>query len=194
MNAVIENMLSRRSVRSYTDRPVEPELLKTILDCGLYAPTGHNSQRTRIFVQQKPETIAALNVIVQRELLAHVLTENDVMASSIARAKTPNYHFMHHAGVLISVAGPRDYSNSMAECAAAVENMLLAAHSLGLGGCWINQPNWFHDVPDLRALFEPLGMRDDEVILASLCVGYTNLQTPPMPPRKDGRLICDMPM
>ena len=143
MNAVIENMLSRRSVRSYTDQPVEPELLKTILDCGLYAPTGHNSQRTRIFVQQKPETIAALNVIVQRELLAHVLTENDVMASSIARAKTPNYHFMHHAGVLISVAGPRDYSNSMAECAAAVENMLLAAHSLGLGGCWINQPNWF---------------------------------------------------
>ena len=178
MNAVIENMLSRRSVRSYTDQPVEPELLKTILDCGLYAPTGH---------------VLPLD-LVQRELLAHVLTENDVMASSIARAKTPNYHFMHHAGVLISVAGPRDYSNSMAECAAAVENMLLAAHSLGLGGCWINQPNWFHDVPDLRALFEPLGMRDDEVILASLCVGYTNLQTPPMPPRKDGRLICDMPL
>ena len=192
MNPVIETMLSRRSIRAYIDKPVEPELLKTILDCGLYAPTGHNSQRIRLFVQNKPETIAALNVIVQRELLAHVLTEGDVMTSSVARAKTPNYHFMHRAPVLISAAGPRDYSNSMAECAAAVENMLLAAHSLGLAGCWINQPNWFHDVPDLRALFTPLGMRDDEVVLASLCVGYTNLQNPPAPPRKEGRLLSEM--
>ena len=192
MNPVIETMLSRRSIRSYIDKPVEPELLKTILDCGLYAPTGHNTQLVRLFVQSKPETIAALNTIVQRELLAHVLTENDYWASSINRAKTPNYHFIHHAPVLISAAAPRDRANGMAECAAAVENMLLAAHSLGLGACWINQPNWFHDVPDLRALFAPLGMRDDEVILASLCVGYTSLQNPPAPPRKEGRLLSDM--
>lgn len=194
MNAVIETILSRRSVRAYANRPVEPELLKTVLDCGLYAPTGHNTQRVRLFVQRDPGTLAALNAVIRRELLAHTLAEGDIMASSVARAKTDGYHFIYRAGVLISVAGPRAYSNSMAECAAAVENMLLAAHALGLGACWINQPHWFSAVPDLRALFAPLGLRDDEDILASLCVGYTNLPTPPMPPRKEGRLNSDLPL
>ncbi|OON88699.1 nitroreductase family protein [Pyramidobacter sp. C12-8] len=192
MNTVIQNILSRRSIRNYSDTPVELELLRTIIDCGLHAPTGHNTQRVRLFVQTKHESLARINAVIQRELLTHKLTENDIMDFSVARAKAPHYHFIYHAPVLISAVAPRDRTNGMAECAAAVENMLLAAHSLGLGACWINQPHWFTDVPALRALFVPLGLTDDEVILASLCVGHTNIDNPPVPSRKDGRIQSDI--
>ena len=192
MNPVIENMLTRRSMRSYQDKPVDHALLKAVIDCGLHAPTGHNSQNVRIFTLTKPETIAALNVVVQRELSAMEPREGSVMKSSILRARTPGYHFIHRAPVLISAAAPRDGENSMAECAAAVENMLLAAHALGLAACWSNQPHWLNELPDLRAFFTPLGMRDDEVILASLSVGWPGIAVPPAPPRKDGRALCDV--
>lgn len=192
MNAVIETMLTRRSVRAYADKPVEPELLKVILNCGLHAPTGHNSQNVRLFTLAAPEHIAALNVIVQRELSAMEPREGSVMKSSILRARTPNYHFIHRAPVLISAAAPRTGENSMAECAAAVENMLLAAHALGLAACWSNQPHWLNDLPALRELFAPLGMRDDEVILASLSVGHPAAPLAPAPARKEGRLLSDI--
>lgn len=97
MNAVIAAMLERRSIRSYQERQIAPEELRQILEAALYAPTGKNSQNTRFFVIQKPETLAALNQVIQRQLAARQPVDGSVMKSAILRARTPGYHFIHRA-------------------------------------------------------------------------------------------------
>lgn len=192
MNAVIAAMLERRSIRSYQERQIAPEELRQILEAALYAPTGKNSQNTRFFVIQKPETLAALNRIIQRQLAARQPVDGNVMKSAILRARTPGYHFIHRAPTLISAVAPRRGENSMAECAAAAENMLLAASALGLAGCWSNQPRWLTGVPEVRAFFEALGLRDEEDIFASVAIGYPAVKVPAPPSRKEGRVVCDL--
>lgn len=194
MNAVIENILHRRSVRFYDSRPVDAEHLKTLLDCALYAPTGHNSQNTRFLVIRNAETLNELNLLIKKELSSREPVEGSVMKSAILRARTPEYHFIHHAPLLISAAAPRSGENSMAECAAAVENILLAAASLGLGACWSNQPHWLSAVPEIRAVFKKIGLKDDEEIFASAAVGWPAGKTPQAAPRRSGRISLDEPL
>lgn len=192
MNAVIAAMLERRSIRSYQERQIAPDELRQILEAALYAPTGKNSQNTRFFVIQKPETLAALNHAIQKELAARPPVDGSEMKSAILRARTPGYHFIHRAPTLISAVAPRRGENSMAECAAAAENMLLAASALGLAGCWSNQPHWLTDSPEVRAFLEALGLRDEEDIFASVSIGCPAVKIPAPPPRKEGRVVCDL--
>lgn len=191
MNAVIETICTRRSVRAYLGRRVEPELLKTVVDCGLHAPSGHNSQSVRLFVITRPEMIAALNCAVQRELAAMEPLPGSVIGPAVLRARKDGYHFIHGAPVLICAAAPREGENSLAECAAAVENMLLAAHALGLGACWSNQLHWLSETSAVRALLALLGLSGDEAIFAALGLGYPASLAASVLPRRVGRVVSD---
>lgn len=146
----IKNMLSRRSVRVYTDEQISDEALHTILECGLYAPNGGNLQMPRFLVVQDSARMERLNAVIQRELASRELVDGQMMNRGILRARKEGYHFIHHAPTLISAVAPRTYGNAMADCTCALENMQLAAAALGLGACWSNQPHWLTDVPALR--------------------------------------------
>lgn len=61
MNEAYQNLLNRRSVRSYTDQPVPDALLDAVLEAGLYAPSGMNTQGVRLVAIRDPETIAHLS-------------------------------------------------------------------------------------------------------------------------------------
>jgi nitroreductase len=194
MNPVIENILHRRSIRFYENRPIDAEHLKTLLDCALYAPTGHNTQNTRFLVIRRAETLEKLNSLIKKELSSREPVEGSVMKSAILRARTPDYQFIHHAPLLINAVAPRNGENSMAECAAAIENILLAASALGLAACWSNQPHWLTSVPEIRAIFKRIGMTDDEDIFASAAIGWPAGSPPQAAPRKDGRILLDEPL
>ena len=191
MNEAIENMLTRRSIRKYSDRQIGDEALKTILECGLYAPNGGSLQMPRFLVVQNPQIMEKLNVAIRDELAGREIVEGHMMSRGIKRARTPNYHFIHHAPTLISAVCRRDYSNAMADCACALENMLLATSALGLAGCWSNQPHWLTDVPQVRAIFEAIGLREDEDIYGSVSIGYAGVEGTRAAPRNPGRICLD---
>ena len=112
-NPVIENILTRRSVRSYTDQDVEPEKLEAILEAGMAAPSGKNGQPWDFVV------------LTRREIL-------DEMAERLPYAK-----MLREARVAIAVCADRTKSPYWyVDCSAAAENILLAAHALGLGAVW----------------------------------------------------------
>lgn len=193
MNDAIKNILKRRSVRVYKEMQIKDEDLKIILDCALYAPTGGNVQYSRFLAIQDPATMEELNSVIRGELASREIVEGQFMNRGILRARKDGYHFIHHAPTLITAVSLREHENSMADCAAALENIQLAATALGLGACWSNQPHWLTDVPAVRAIFERLGLREDEDIFGSVCVGYPEHVAQKAGLRKEGRVVLDMP-
>ena len=112
-NPAIENILTRRSIRSYTDQDVEPEKIEAILEAGMAAPSGKNGQPWDFIV------------LTRREIL-------DEMAERLPYAK-----MLREARVAIAVCAARTKSPYWyVDCSAAAENILLAAHALGLGAVW----------------------------------------------------------
>lgn len=112
-NPAIENILTRRSIRSYTDQDVEPGKIEAILEAGMAAPSGKNGQPWDFIV------------LTRREIL-------DEMAERLPYAK-----MLREARVAIAVCADRTKSPYWyVDCSAAAENILLAAHALGLGAVW----------------------------------------------------------
>ena len=114
--AVLDNILSRKSVRSYTDRDVTPEQVETILKAAMAAPSGMNLQPWRFVVVREQETKDKLAVGFNKMI-----------------AKAPVAIVV--CGKITGKLGAENH-NWTADCAAATENLLLAVEALGLGAVW----------------------------------------------------------
>ena len=101
-------------------------------------------------------------------------TENTYasLKHSIAASKKGGYVFCYNAPLLIVVANQKDYGNNMADCACAIENMMVAANALDLGSCWINQLRWLNEDPRLVAYLQTLGMKESERVYGAVIIGY----------------------
>ncbi len=163
---VMKNLLERRSIRAYTQEVPSHELLEQIVLAGQYAPSGKNLQEWHFVVVEKAEVLHRLE-----ELLGEALGR-------------PNYN-LYGAPVIILCANKKGARNAMADCSAALQNMMLAAHDLGLGTCWINQ---FRDVWEdekVNAYLAEIGLPEGYQVQCSTIVGYP-AQKPQAPARKPG--------
>lgn len=188
MNEVIKNMMTRRSVRTYTAEQISDEQLNAILEAAKYAPSGSNSQSWRFTVVQSKEKLEELNSLVResfRNLEIDEKTYRSKKSGKIA-AEKDSYKFYYNAPTLIIVSNDREYTNCMADSVAAVENILLAAHSLDLGACYINQLTWFCDDKNVRKVLTNMGIPENYVVCASAIVGYNSGKLPEAAPRKEG--------
>ena len=183
MNA-LQAIMTRRSARSYKSDALEPEKLQQIIDAGRYAPSGGNNQSCHFIVVQKPEVLAKLAKMVENAFAKMEITPETYssLKMSIQLSKKGGYVFHYNAPVLIIVANMQNYGNNMADCAVAVENMLIAANSLDLGSCWINQLNWLTEDENILPYLRELGLKDDERVYASLVVGYAKSDLPSREP------------
>lgn len=145
----MEIINTRRSIRKYTEKPVEGENLVKMLEAAMNAPTARNLQEWKFIV-----------------------IENKDIQTKIAKA-LPNTHMSAYAGVCIVVLGdktiqPKD-EYIYVDCGAAIENLLLEAHSLGLGCCWCAiGPN----EDRIEPIREILGLEEHLVPVANIAVGW----------------------
>ena len=114
--AVLDNIHARKSVRSYTDEPVTPEQVETLLRAAMAAPSGKNVQPWRFVVVTQLETKKKLAIGFNKMI-----------------AKAPVVIVV--CGKTTNMLGGTN-NNWTADCAAATENLLLAAESMGLGAVW----------------------------------------------------------
>lgn len=170
----IEAILTRRSTRSYKPDPVEQEKLDVILAAARQAPSGGNNQTNHFLVIRNQEVLRELIRLAEAAFAEMELTEDlyPSLKRSIAASKKGGYVFSYNAPILIVVANRKDYGNNMADCACAIENMMVAANALGLGSCWINQLKWLNENPQLTAYLSALGLREDERVYGSVVIGY----------------------
>jgi len=114
---VIDTILSRRSIRKYTNERVNDEQVELLLKAAMYAPSAGNQQTWHYVVLREKETF---NKIIEFHPFAQMLSQASVAICVCAD---------------LSLESKQGYW--MVDCSAATENLLLAAHSLGLGAVWL---------------------------------------------------------
>ena len=170
----LEAILTRRSTRNYKPDPVEDKKLNAILEAARQAPSGGNNQNNHFLVIRNREVIAKLIGMTEAAFAKMEIFENTYssLKHAINASKKGGYVFCYNAPVLIAVANRMDYGNNMADCACAIENMMVAANALDLGSCWINQLRWLNEEPSIVAYLQSLGMKEDERIYGAVILGY----------------------
>ena len=148
-NPVLEAIRARRSIRRYTDEPLRKEDVARILEAGRWAPSGRNNQAWRFLA----------------------LRADDPRADALARC-TKYTRIVKNASALICLflekARMYDARKDHQGAGACMQNMLLAAHSLGLGGLWIGEI-----VNQSRQVSDALGLDAEKLELqAVLALGY----------------------
>ena len=176
MENTLELIKSRRSTRKYKTDAVPEEKLNQVIEAGRYAPSGGNCQSTHFIVIKNKEILAELAGLAQQEFAKMEITSGlyKSIVSSINLSKSGNYVFHYNAPVLIVTANQKDYGNNIADCACALENMMLMANALDLGSCWINQLKWLNENPVILEYMKKLGMDENERVYGALAVGYSD--------------------
>lgn len=158
MNSVIENILERRSCRSFKDKEIPQEDLDLILKAAIYAPTAKNTQKWLFTVITNRDKIQELAKAMGKAL------END------------NYN-MYKPQVLIIPSTPEDLIYGIDDNACALENIFLAATSLGIGSCWINQMRLVRNNPEVKAILDSYGIPENHEIYGMAILGYPDNNT-----------------
>ena len=170
----LEAILTRRSTRKYKSDAVEEKKLDQILQAARQAPSGGNNQTSHFLVIRNRDVLRKLIGMTEAAFAGMEITEATYasLKHAITASKRGGYVFCYNAPVLIAVANRRDYGNNMADCACAIENMMVAANALDLGSCWINQLRWLNEEPELVEYLQSLGMKEDERIYGAVIIGY----------------------
>lgn len=187
MNPVLDALLTRRSVRSYTKEQVSAADLDTILLAGSYAPNGMGRQTWRFTAIQSPETMKKVNEAIRQTLLTIpvVAETHPYIVKLIEKAQAENAEFLYGAPTYVIVSSLEGNGNAMADCALAIGNMMHAAHSLGIGSCWVNQLPGLTHQPLIRGLLNELSVPENHIVYGSVVLGYAAVEPKPADPRQD---------
>ena len=187
MNAVIENIRTRRSIRSYEQRQIPVNDLRTILEAASFAPCAMATQGWLFTALQSPEAMKKANDALRLTLRTIPVTVgmNPRMAALIEKSELDDSEFLYGAPAYVIVSHDAQNPNAMADSAIALNTMMLSAHSLGIGSCWLNHLAGFSDKPLVRALCKDLGIPDNHKIYGTLALGYSAEPPKSADPRKD---------
>ena len=169
MNETLQTILSRKSVKKYKDTPVEKELIDQIVAAGLAAPSGLN--------KQSPIILVVTNKQVRDEL------------SFLNAGKDPFKRAdpFYNAPCVLVVLADKSAFTYVYDGSLVMENMMLAAHSLGLGACWIHRARETFETEEGKALLKKLGIEGDYEGIGNCVIGYADME-PQEKPRRENRV------
>ena len=168
MTDPLELLLSRRSIRRYTDQPIPPATIDRLLTAATQAPSAHNRQPWRFAILEDGATKSRLAAAMGRRLRRD-LAADGLDAAAIERDAGRAYGRISGAPLLIllclTLADMDDYPDArrrghemtmaVQSAAMAGQNLLLAAHALGLGACWLCAPLFCPDVVSATLALPP---------------------------------------
>ncbi len=170
-NKIIEAMEERRSCRAYTDEMPSDEQIDQVVEAGLWAASGMN--------RQGPIVVAVTN----RELRDRLSRMNaEVMGAA------PGTDPFYGAPVVLVVLAPREERNRVYDGSLVMGNLMLAAHALGLGSCWIHRAREEFDTPEGKAILAELGVEGDYEGIGHCILGFA-AEVPEPKPRREGRVF-----
>ena len=159
MNEVLRTILDRRSIRNYKHDAVPREDIEAVLQAALYAPSGAGAEPWHFTV------ITNRRLIEDFDARARAAMAESSIERIEAMGKAPQYRVFFGAPVVILICGEKvlrktgRHLSALADCSAAIQNMSLAAASIGLGSCWIGLVRYlFEKEPAFMAPegYEPL--------------------------------------
>ncbi|VVB91434.1 Coenzyme F420:L-glutamate ligase [uncultured archaeon] len=177
MKDIIEVIKTRRCVREYKEDPVPDEDIQFLIDCARYAPSGFNMQPWSFLVVKNKETMWKLSESGKKAMipLLEPIKDTSKKASGfLVFLKTKGTSMFYNAPALVIILGNKNAPTADHDCAMAAQNMMLAAHSRGIGSCWIGGV-----LPALmnEELLKELGAPAGYKAVAPLIFGYPKGKT-----------------
>lgn len=182
MNDVIKNILNRRSIRVYSAEQIKREDLELILKSAIFSPSACNTQPWHFTVVQNKDIINLLSTESKKEFVNH---QNETFKKMAANE---NFNIFYNAPTIIVISGEKASVEPKTDCAAATENMLLAAESLGIGTCWIGLVAFLFRSERASEFIKLLQIPDGYEPYYAITLGYKKYDNPKPQPRRDGTI------
>ena len=171
MNEIIKAMEERRSIRKFKPELPKQELLEQIIEAGLYAANGMG--------KQDPIIVAVTN----RELRDRLSAVNGRIGGW-----QEGFDPFYGAPAILIVLSRKNWVNRVYDGSLMMGNLMLAAHSLGLGSIWIHRAREEFELPEYQELLRSLGIEDEWEGIGHCAVGYIDGEPPRAAERKEGRV------
>lgn len=155
-NPVISAIHHRRSIRNFTDKRVPKDIIEEIVACGYQAPSGHNMQTWKFTVIRNKEEIKLL-----KEIIPPVAKRNNVY-----------FYGYNNPDIIILVSNDRRNPYGIQDSSCAIQNIMLAAHSLGIGSVWINALMKICDDPEIREKLNTYNIPENHNVWGMIALGY----------------------
>lgn len=168
MNEVLENIRNRRSIRKYKEDMVSKEIIEKIVEAGTYAPTGMN--------KQTPIIIAVTNKELRDKM-------SKLNAKVMGREDTDPFY---GAPVVLVVLASKEYHTYIYDGSLVMQNLMLAANSLGIGSCWIHRAKEVFESEEGKAILKELGIEGEYEGIGNCVIGYADGEVREASPRKEG--------
>lgn len=172
-NDVIAAIMQRRSIRQYTDEPVDRKQLQLIAECGINAPNAMNAQQWEVRIVDDKEWIDGMTQLQ--------LSQMEPQQAEALR-NDPSYKNMFRNGTALIVVAVKPGGMTAIDAGLMGENMMLAAHSLGLGTCCLGSPARFLASPVAAEYLAKLGFSEGYAVQYILAVGHP-AESPQAKPR-----------
>ena len=167
-NPVISAIFGRRSVRNFQKKHIPREILELLVECGKQAPSGHNMQTWHFTVITNKDNIGRLKETIP----------------DVAKRRGVYFYGFDNPDALILVSNDTRNQYGIQDSSCATQNIMLAAHSLGLGSVWLNPLMKICDEPEIRELLTTLGVPEKYNVWSMIALGYP-ANMPDMLAKKD---------
>ena len=166
MSETLKTIKSRRSIRKYKEDSIPEDILNKIIEAGTYAPSGMGKQSTII--------LAVTNKEVRDKL-------SKINASIMGSTNDPFYG----APVVLVVLADKSVRTHVYDGSLVMENLMLAAHDLGVGSCWIHRAKETFETEEGKELLQSLGIEGEYEGIGNCILGYPDGELPVAKQRKN---------
>ena len=171
MNETIKAMEGRRSIRKFKPDMPAKEDLQQVIEAGLYAASGMGKQ-------------SAMVIAVTKKELRDQISEDNRKIGGWGEGFDPFYG----APVILIVLGNKEVPTHVYDGSLMMGNLMVAAHSLGLGSIWIHRAKEEFEQPGYQKLLKDLGIEGEWEGIGHCAIGYPEEEAPKAAERKDGRV------
>ena len=168
---VMNAMKERRSIRKYKPDMVPKEVIDQILEAGLYAASGRGQQ-------------CVITVAVTNKELRDKLARINAKIAGMPETSDPFYG----APVVLIVLADKNWPTHVYDGSLVMGNLMLAAHTLGIGSCWIHRAREEFEMEEYQELLKELGIEGEYEGIGHCILGYADCEMPAAAPRKENRI------
>lgn len=172
MSEVLNQMKARRSIRRYKPDMIPQEILDQIIESGLYAANGRGKQNT-IIIQ------------VTDKAMRDTIVKMNCEIGGWEEGFDPFYG----APAMLIVLAKKDWPNRVYDGSLVMGNLMLAAHELGIGSCWIHRAKQEFETEWGKELLKSLGIEEEYEGIGHCALGYIDGDIPEAAPRKENRVF-----
>ena len=169
MNETMQTILTRRSVRNFTNEPISEDILTNLVDAAMHAPSGMCRKTWKFTVISNKEIIKKL-------------------AETIKKVTNREVYDMYNPTAIIIPSNDRESAWGRDDNACALQNIFLAAHSFGVGSVWLNQLSNICDEREVRTILTELEIPENHIVYGFAALGYPDKSAQERPYRKIGEV------